>query len=78
MCSVHAAWLAPALCPARSIALGRARLMHGANKTLVNILFGLVVAAVVGIMTGSARADGLDCDAAEMPAVDLEQQSTRL
>lgn len=52
--------------------------MHGANKTLVNILFGLVVAAVVGIMTGSARADGLDCDAAEMPAVDLEQQSTRL
>jgi len=52
--------------------------MHGANKTLVNILFGLVVAAVVGIMTGSARADGFDCGVASMSPVDVSQHSTRL
>lgn len=34
--------------------------MYRANKTLINILFGLVVAAVVGIMTGAARADVVD------------------
>ncbi|MGI9342195.1 MAG: hypothetical protein ACR2QV_05060 [Gammaproteobacteria bacterium] len=51
--------------------------MHGANKTLVNILFGLVVAAVVGITLGSARADGLDRGAAMTPPDDVSQHSTR-
>jgi len=52
--------------------------MHGANKTLVNILFGLVVAAVVGIMTGSARADEYDCIAASVSPIDVAEHSKGL
>ena len=54
--------------------------MNSANKTLINILLGLVVAVVVGISAGTAR--GATVNAAALidmhqPAVATSGQSAR-
>jgi len=54
--------------------------MNSANKTLINILLGLVVAVVVGISAGAARGATVDTVALidmHQPAVATSRQSAR-